>query len=104
MDSMKPLTSVGKVRSLFATDRHDGSLAVRMTGIGLNVVPVNGTSIDVRLTSRDGEKLTTYDYGCYHWRFERTCTRKEYGSMCLMGVKGRSMDNVVVEGRPGCFR
>lgn len=102
MDSVEPLTFVGKVHSLFATDRHDGTLAVRMTGISLDLVPVNGTSVDVRLMSKDGEKLTTYlDCGRYHWRLERTCTREEYGSMCLMGVKGRSLDNVVVEGPPG---
>lgn len=85
-----------------AADRPDGTAALRIPLCLLNVDTVNWTSSDVAVMSRDGEYLTTYlDCGRYHWRDERTCTREEYGSTWLTSVKGRSLDNVVVEGPPG---
>lgn len=48
--------------------------------------------------------ITYLDCGGYHCRLGRAVTREEYGSARSTLVKGRSLDNLVREGPPGCSK
>lgn len=105
MDTIETKVSDGKAHSLLTTDRYDGKTAVHMVGPYFNVESVNWTSVEVVEMSFDNVCFAAYlDWGRYHWRFGRSESTECHGSMCLTSVKGRSFDNVVVEGPPGCTK